>query len=153
MKKNIGILVVGVMLFSLSACSVDPSISYGYGREDYAKQDYKDAFHHFMEAAKWRNANAQYAVAYMYYYGIGVEQNLPEAMYWMKKSAESGNKTAQAVLPALNAQVPNLLFMDDKMAAQYSSGNVAAPIHMNKAVKPAKKLKIASPFIPSKAAT
>ena len=44
------------------------------------------------------NANAQYALGYGYYNGLGVQTDYKQAVYWYKKAAEQGNASAQKQL-------------------------------------------------------
>ena len=49
-------------------------------------------------AEEWNSADAQYELGDCYYFGVGVEQNLEEAVKWYTKSAEQGNASAQTNL-------------------------------------------------------
>jgi TPR repeat protein len=47
------------------------------------------------------DANAQFEIAYKYYYGIGGPQDVNQAFKWYKKSAEQGNYLAQNILATM----------------------------------------------------
>lgn len=49
------------------------------------------------------DAHAQYALGYMYYYGVGAPQNKPLGIAWIKKAAEQGCAPAFAALQQLSA--------------------------------------------------
>jgi DamX protein len=44
------------------------------------------------------DADAQYALGYMYFYGIGTAPNLSKARYWIQKSASQGQMLAEKAL-------------------------------------------------------
>ncbi len=46
------------------------------------------------KAAAAGDADAQYALAYMYYYGIDIAENPPEAKLWMRRAAAQGQPQA-----------------------------------------------------------
>ncbi len=50
------------------------------------------------------NAEAQYAVGYMYYYGYGVAQDTDVGYFWIKKSADQGNEPAIKALATIDQQ-------------------------------------------------
>ena len=47
------------------------------------------------------NRAAQYALAYRYYYGIGVRQDTDTAIHWMRLSKENGYPLAKTALPEI----------------------------------------------------
>ncbi len=47
-----------------------------------------------LEKAKKGNADAQFELGNMYYFGEGVKVDYKKAFYWTKKSAENGKKLA-----------------------------------------------------------
>ncbi|MBN9286742.1 MAG: hypothetical protein BGO43_02360 [Gammaproteobacteria bacterium 39-13] len=57
--------------------------------------DYEKAFHIFSDLADQGNALAEFKLGQMYYYGQGVEKNLPIAKKWFLKSARLGVKDAK----------------------------------------------------------
>lgn len=109
--KTIKMLAIaGCCAMGLAACAMDPTLSYNLGKQNYAEQNYHTAFTYLLESAKWRNADAQYAVGYMYYYGIGTQQNLPKAIKWFHSAAEQGQYKAMMALRVAKAQVPDIIF-------------------------------------------
>jgi hypothetical protein len=61
---------------------------------DFQNKNYRQAFDKLMPLAKNNNAQAQYSVGYMYYYGLGVMEDTKQAKYWIEKSAKNGNSNA-----------------------------------------------------------
>ena len=72
-----------------------------HGIESFKVQDYRQAFIRLLPEAKAGQADAQYAVGYMYYYGQGVIENRKKARYWIERSAAAGNESAIAALDSL----------------------------------------------------
>ncbi len=55
----------------------------------------------YREAAEAGNAQAQYNLGAAYRWGVGVEQNLEQAVIWIRRSAEKGFAPAQRTLGSL----------------------------------------------------
>lgn len=53
-------------------------------------EDYSLAFRLLEPLAEQGDAEAQCLIANMYHLGFGLEKNIPEAIYWYRKSAEQG---------------------------------------------------------------
>ena len=68
----------------------------------------KKAFSYFMKAAKTGDAQAQYYVGYFYERGIGVEQDIEQAVHYYTRSANSGWGTAVNVLSHMKKYKPNI---------------------------------------------
>lgn len=78
-------------------------INLNEGIASFKVQDYRRAFIRLMPEAEKGNADAQYAIGYMYYYGQGVVEDRGRAMYWIKCAAEKGQKEAIAAMQILTA--------------------------------------------------
>ncbi len=72
---------------------------YFYG--DGIRQDYKKAFHWYMQSARQGLKEAQYNVGYCYYTGKGIDINITESVYWLKKASENGDVNAKFLLGRL----------------------------------------------------
>ena len=87
---------IGWMLavaFLLNGCfSHEYNIKHGI--ESFQVQDYRQAFVRLLPEAKAGQADAQYAVGYMYYYGQGVIENRKKASYWIGRAAANGQADA-----------------------------------------------------------
>ena len=82
--------VMSVVLLSLTACAMNLR----EGIHSFKKQNYRSAFIRLVPEAEKGNADAQYAVGYMYYYGEGVVEDKKKAEEWIKKAADAGQKDA-----------------------------------------------------------
>lgn len=91
-----------VVSFTLTACQSfnQTQMAYRYkaGKQNFAEHNYQQAFNQLMPVAKSGNADAQYAVGYMYFYGKGIVEDRNAAEYWMAKSADQGQVLAQRAL-------------------------------------------------------
>ena len=67
----------------------------------YQEEKYKEAAILCEKAAEQGNVEAQVSLAYMYYEGIGVDQNYEEAAKFYTLAAEQGNHGAQFILSAM----------------------------------------------------
>ncbi len=54
------------------------------------------------QAARSGDADAQYALGYLYYYGIGTTQDRQTGLIWIRKAAAQGQTVAQDALRALS---------------------------------------------------
>ena len=84
---------------SLSSCttSVKSSVELQQGKRSFENGYYKSAMRDLLPAAAGGNAEAQYAVGYMYYYGYGVTQDTDVGHFWIKRAAN------QHYMPAIKA--------------------------------------------------
>ena len=100
--KQIKRIVLVSMLLStallLSACTHDMQ-QLQAGQANFQSGNYHQAFLLLKPLAQKGNADAQYAVGYMYYYGKGVTQDPYLARKWMRKAAAQGQPLA---IQALN---------------------------------------------------
>ena len=63
--------------------------------EFYSQGKYTEAASLSQESAKRGNADGQYLLGWMYYYGYGVQQDYVMAERWSRRAAERGHKEAQ----------------------------------------------------------
>lgn len=82
-----------LVLFSLSGC-VTSSAQLTQGKQDFMLGDYHQAFKKLEPLAIQGNADAQYAIGYMYFYGQGTPQNSLLAAKWMQAAANQGQTDA-----------------------------------------------------------
>lgn len=110
--KVILILFIFLNGFLLTACT--PPLAnklYIQGKAEYQLQNYHSAFTTLFIAAKFGSVQAQYTVGYMYYYGLGVNRDLVEALKWFKKAAYSGNVNAINALQSIEQNAPKPLML------------------------------------------
>lgn len=95
------LLITTLIMFSafLLSCS---KVEFDEGKESFLQQDYRKAFIRLMPSAKSGNAEAQYAIGYMYYTGQGTVQNREKAKEWISKSARQNYPTAISALKQIN---------------------------------------------------
>ena len=79
----------------------DPQELYQKGYEFYEKNDYASAKEYFKKAAEQGNAEAQYRMGHLYFYGEGVSQDFRKAKTWFEKAAVQGNEDARIKLRTL----------------------------------------------------
>lgn len=89
--RNIGYIFIGCM--ALTACG-NSKFLLDRGIESYQEQNYRQAFIRLKPVAEAGNAEAQYALGFMYYYGQGVIEDRKTAVEWFQKSAMQGNLDA-----------------------------------------------------------
>lgn len=68
------------------------------GKLKFLDGDFRDAFHILLPIAANGKKEAQYAVGYMYYYGLGVPRDSESGIFWMQKSADQKYQPAQDAL-------------------------------------------------------
>lgn len=73
-----------------------------YGKSMFEKGYYKKAMKELLPLAANGNAEAQYAVGYMYYYGYGVTKDIESGTFWIKRSAKQQFKPAQKALSIIS---------------------------------------------------
>ena len=105
MKKNIFFLCIAI-LFSLpqQACVAMDDSKLNVGKKSFVEGDYHRAFTYLEPAAKNGNADAEYAVGYMYFYGLGTVQNKEQAMRWMQRAANQGQLQAQRAITMIRGE-------------------------------------------------
>lgn len=93
-----------VLLFVLlpAACVTHSSLREGI--HYFRIQHFRDAFIRLMPEARHGHADAQYAVGYMFYYGQGVVENKPKALFWIRLSACQGQLEAIQALKLLQEE-------------------------------------------------
>jgi len=82
-----------------------PTPTLSQAESDYQKGNYQQALTSLTLLAINGNADAQYALGYMYYYGQGTRQNLDLARGWFREAALSGLDKAQQALNMLDRSI------------------------------------------------
>lgn len=65
------------------------------GSVAYSKQNYKEAFKWYKQAADLGHSNAMTMLGIMYDNGEGTLKDPQQAKYWIKKAYDAGNKDAE----------------------------------------------------------
>ncbi|MEO1944943.1 MAG: SPOR domain-containing protein [Candidatus Thioglobus sp.] len=119
------ILILSIIFASLAGCNLfssKPSIA----KSHTMSSTDTEAIH---ERALAGNGAAQYALAYRYYYGIGVPQNTNLAVQWMRDSKYNGYALAKSALPIIEAE--------DKKEKQQGLSNAAVNVAHDEVAPPA----------------
>jgi len=77
---------------------IDPIAQYKLGVKYHDSDNYTEALKWYRKSAQQGNAEAQYAMGFMYLNGYGVSTDYYESAKWFRKSAEQGNAEAQYVI-------------------------------------------------------
>jgi TPR repeat protein len=92
------IITISLLSFLLLTSCANSRFQLERGIESYQRQDYRQAFLRLEPVAKAGNPEAQYALAFMYYYGRGTIEDRQAALKWMQTSAQQGNQKAAKAL-------------------------------------------------------
>lgn len=103
MKNLILMLLISTLLIGCSSNKAKET-PLSKAEDAYAAGEYKSAAAQLMPLAKAGNAQAQYTLGYMYYYGQGVKKDKAQGYFWMQQSAKQGNKSALKALEMLNQE-------------------------------------------------
>ncbi|QYZ67324.1 MAG: SEL1-like repeat protein [Gammaproteobacteria bacterium (ex Lamellibrachia satsuma)] len=76
----------------------DPKIILEQSRTAFAEKKYEAAFQLLFPLAVEGNAEAQYALGYMYHHGLGLEKDDSQAMQWIQRAASQGYAKALKAL-------------------------------------------------------
>lgn len=100
MKK---LLIIVLLALSLIGCANTPNSlnsksQVAYGKSLFEQGYYRQAMQQLLPMACDGNADAEYAVGYMYYYGYGVPQDTDVGAMWIRRSAAQHNCEAMSAL-------------------------------------------------------
>ncbi len=105
MYKLIRVLFLMIAVMSMVSCISFVEPSYDQGRQSFLDGNYNASFKSLYPAAQRGNADAQYAIGYMYYYGLGTRYDRQAAIMWMQKAANQGQGQAvRALQSVLNSE-------------------------------------------------
>ncbi len=93
--KSLWMLLLGGLFFVHSSLLGDTMQE---GMLAYQEGEYRQALQIWLPVARKGDAKAQYLVSELYIKGIEIEQNHPEALLWLEKSAKQGYPPAQSKL-------------------------------------------------------
>lgn len=102
MHKRYLLLLFCALFFS--ACTAYKATQHlHYAKINFNEGNYQEAFHSLLPIAVNGNEEAQYAVGYMYYYGLGVKEDNESGFFWMKLAAEHHNTKAIQAINLINS--------------------------------------------------
>lgn len=95
-----GIIVLLVVTSLLSACGGETRklTRCEQAVKAWGNKSYGIAYPALKQCAEKGDASAQAHLGLMYLHGQGVQKNKKTAIFWLKKSAAQGNRTAQQIL-------------------------------------------------------
>lgn len=96
-------LLLACLATILSGC-VANHVNLHEGIRSFQLQNYRDAFIRLKPEADKGQADAQYAIGYMYYYGQGIVEDRKKAWYWITCAAKAGQVDAQAAVKILGTR-------------------------------------------------
>ena len=106
MSSLVRLFYICIISISATACG-GSKFMLDRGKESFQEQNYRQAFIRLEPVANAGNADAQYALAYMYYYGQGVIEDRKIALSWMEKSAAQGQTNALQGLEMMKNSAPS----------------------------------------------
>ena len=93
--------LVFLAILLVQACTVNTQHQFQIGQASFQQQNYLDAYKQLLPLAEKGNADAQYAIGYMYFYGKGVKQDPYEAKKWMQLAAAQNQALAIQALSVI----------------------------------------------------
>lgn len=98
-----------LLFFTFSGCAMSPATQseLAQGKRLFNGGYYKRAMTQLLPLAADGNAEAQYAVGYMYYYGYGSTQDVDSGYFWIKRSADQKFQPAVDALKLIDAPKEN----------------------------------------------
>lgn len=109
MKRILLICLVALSLVSCASNSSAPALSTSQvsylqqGKRYFDEGYYKRAMRILLPLACDGIPDAEYAVGYMYYYGLGVAQDTDVGYFWIKRAADKRYIVAVKALPLLES--------------------------------------------------
>lgn len=107
MKKLLQTTAIILLSIGISACASTGASSGNplqLGKKAFQSGDYKTAYSQLYPLAVKGQADAEYAVGYMLYYGKGVAQDQSTGANWIREAAVHGQAQAEAALKLLTEQ-------------------------------------------------
>lgn len=101
-KMYSGLLVVILSAFLAIGCTtLTTEDNFDSGKENFMAGNFDQSFKQLLPLAKQGNHEAEYAVGYMYFYGLGTQQDMQQAIKWMQQAADAGQPQAKVALQQL----------------------------------------------------
>lgn len=101
MKRFLSLLLLSALC---CACSISPATQseLAQGKRLFNEGYYKRAMTQLLPLAANGNAEAEYAVGYLYYYGYGTTQDIDTGNFWIKRAADQHFQPAIDALKLMN---------------------------------------------------
>lgn len=152
MRKIVSICAPVYLLLNLGGCSTTetnqinaPEIPSAQRTPSFASsticaenpflQKYQCSFTRVEQAARSGDPDAQYALGYLYYYGIGTTQDQQAGLMWIRRAAAQGQSVAKDALKRISGPVSNAPKTSTmKSSASPSNSNSSANVNSSSAV-------------------
>jgi TPR repeat protein len=105
MRYLLRLLLVVLFIPGLTACLVSDRLNLREGIDSFRVEEYRTAFVRLKPLAIKGQADAQYAVGYMYYYGKGVVEDRKKAWFWITAAANAGQPDALVAAKMLDGNM------------------------------------------------
>ncbi len=135
--RALGIIVLIVMSLALQSCANSASVA--KAEREFAQRNYHAAIQKLWRPAIMGNAQAQYALGYMHYYGLGTAKDVDMGRSWIRRSASKGYPPAVEALRQITKQnaPQNLPESKKELSEKRTPASVVAmPVAKSKPVKP-----------------
>lgn len=96
MRFALQMILLFIFVISEMGCANRANLNEGIAC--FRAQHYRPAFIRLKPEAEKGQADAQYAIGYMYYYGQGVVEDRKKACYWISRAAAAGQPEAVEAL-------------------------------------------------------
>jgi TPR repeat protein len=95
-----------LLSLALAACATNPATQseLAQGKRYFDQGYYKRSMQTLLPLACDGNAEAEYAVGYMYYYGYGVAQDTDVGYFWINRSAQKGFAPAKEAIHTMGEE-------------------------------------------------
>ncbi len=100
LSRILMLVFLSMSVLLLAGC-LNSTAQYQTGRDNFIEGDYHQAFRRLEPAAQQGNGEAQYAIGYMYFYGLGTVQDQQLALQWIRAAADKGQPQAKQALSDL----------------------------------------------------
>ncbi len=101
---TIFLLLLSTLLLS---CATTQQQQLANARRSYVNHDYTRAVDKLLKLAEAGNSEAQYALGYMYYYGLGIAKDQDIARSWIQKAAQQKYPPAITALHEMTETRPS----------------------------------------------
>jgi hypothetical protein len=102
MKQGTRAIIYIAFAFLLNGCLENkPNLVADDPKVDYRLGNYSRAFSGLYLKARQGDPEAQYAIGYMYYTGLGTDKNQDAGLAWIRRSADKNNPKAIAALRSI----------------------------------------------------
>lgn len=102
MKKtkyfSLSAILILIMLCVFAAGCVSPQARLAQAKKSFEDQNYRVAYQRLKPLAERGIPDAQYALGYLYYYGLGAVENRELGRQWIQLAADAGYEPAQRAL-------------------------------------------------------